>query len=98
MPVLGFSGVHGRQTLIARRLLQRGVRYVQLWHGQGQPWDNHDNIEANHRRLAGEIDQPIAALLQADRIHPNSEAQPLLLDNAWPIISASIARSDQAVE
>jgi uncharacterized protein (DUF1501 family) len=57
------SGVHGRQTLIARRLLERGVRYVQLWHGAGQPWDNHDNIEANHRKLAGELDRPIAALL-----------------------------------
>ncbi|WP_164100836.1 DUF1501 domain-containing protein [Candidatus Laterigemmans baculatus] len=55
--------VHGRQTLIARRLLERGVRYVQLWHGAGQPWDNHENIEDNHRRLAGQIDQPIAALL-----------------------------------
>ncbi len=55
--------VHGRQTLIARRLLERGVRYVQLWHGKGQPWDNHDKIEANHRRLAGQLDQPIAALL-----------------------------------
>jgi hypothetical protein len=55
--------VHGRQTLIARRLLERGVRYVQLWHGAGQPWDNHDNIEGNHRRLAAEIDKPIAALL-----------------------------------
>ncbi|MCA9265524.1 MAG: DUF1501 domain-containing protein [Planctomycetales bacterium] len=57
------SGVHARQTLIARRLLERGVRYVQLWHGAGQPWDNHDNIEGAHRRLAGQIDQPIAALL-----------------------------------
>lgn len=57
------SGVHGRQTLIARRLLERGVRMVQLWHGAGQPWDNHDNIEGNHRKLAGQIDQPIAALL-----------------------------------
>jgi hypothetical protein len=57
------SSVHGRQTLIARRLLERGVRYVQLWHGAGQPWDNHDNIEANHKKLAAEIDQPIAALL-----------------------------------
>ena len=57
------SGVHGRQTLIARRLVERGVRYVQLWHGAGQPWDNHDKIEDNHRRLAKEIDQPIAALL-----------------------------------
>jgi hypothetical protein len=56
-------GVHGRQTLIARRLLERGVRYVQLWHGAGQPWDNHAQIEANHRRLAGELDRPIAALL-----------------------------------
>jgi hypothetical protein len=57
------SGVHGRQTLIARRLLERGVRYVQLWHGAGQPWDNHGQIEQNHRRLAGEIDGPIAALM-----------------------------------
>jgi len=57
------DSVHGRQTLIARRLLERGVRYVQLWHGAGQPWDNHDNIEANHKRLAGELDRPIAALL-----------------------------------
>ncbi len=57
------TGVHARQTLIARRLLERGVRMVQLWHGAGQPWDNHDNIESNHRRLAAEIDQPIAALL-----------------------------------
>ncbi len=56
-------GVHGRQTLIARRLLERGVRYVQLWHGAGQPWDNHDQIEGNHRRLAGELDPAIGALL-----------------------------------
>jgi uncharacterized protein (DUF1501 family) len=55
--------VHGRQTLIARRLLERGVRFVQLWHGAGQPWDNHENIEANHKKLSAEIDQPIAALM-----------------------------------
>jgi hypothetical protein len=54
---------HGNQTLIARRLLERGVRYVQLWHGAGQPWDSHGNLEAEHRKLAREIDQPIAALL-----------------------------------
>jgi hypothetical protein len=57
------SGVHARQLLIARRLVERGVRFVQLWHGAGQPWDNHDNIEDNHRKLARQIDQPIAALL-----------------------------------
>jgi hypothetical protein len=55
--------VHGRQTLIARRLVERGVRMVQLWHGAGQPWDNHENIEENHRKLAAQIDQPIAALI-----------------------------------
>jgi hypothetical protein len=56
-------GVHARQTLIARRLLERGVRFVQLWHGASQPWDNHENIESGHRTLAKQIDQPIAALL-----------------------------------
>jgi hypothetical protein len=55
--------VHGRQTLIARRLLERGVRFVQLWHGAGQPWDHHDNIEANIRKHSADIDGPIAALM-----------------------------------
>lgn len=57
------SGVHGRQTLIARRLLERGVRYVQLWHGASQPWDNHEEVAKNHRKLATDIDKPIAALI-----------------------------------
>jgi hypothetical protein len=55
--------VHGRQTLMARRLVERGVRFVQLWHGAGQPWDNHEKLEENHRKLAAQLDQPIAALL-----------------------------------
>jgi hypothetical protein len=54
---------YGRQLLIARRLLERGVRFVQVWQRAGQPWDAHDAIEANHRDLAHECDQPIAALL-----------------------------------
>ena len=58
------EGVHARQTLIARRLLERGVRFIQLWHGAGQPWDNHEEIEKNHRKIAREIDQPIAALIK----------------------------------
>ncbi len=57
------KGVQARQLLIARRLIERGVRFVQVWHGEGQPWDNHDHIEQEHRKLAGECDQPIAALL-----------------------------------
>jgi hypothetical protein len=56
-------GVHARQLLIARRLLEKGVRFVQLWHGQGQPWDNHDDLAVGHRRLARQCDQGIAALL-----------------------------------
>jgi Protein of unknown function (DUF1501) len=54
----------GRQLLMARRLLERGVRFVQVWHGQGQPWDNHDDLEVNHRKLARESDQAIGALLK----------------------------------
>ena len=36
------DSVQARQILIARRLIERGVRYVQLWHARGQPWDSHD--------------------------------------------------------
>jgi hypothetical protein len=57
-------GTPARQLLIARRLLERGVRVVQVWSGAGQPWDNHDNLETQHRTLAGEWDRPIAAFLR----------------------------------
>ncbi len=58
------EGVYARQVLIARRLLERGVRFIQLYHGAGQPWDNHDDLEEGHRNLARESDQPIGALLK----------------------------------
>ena len=58
------SGIHAKQCLMARRLVERGVRFVQLWHGKDQPWDSHDQIEKNHRRLAAQCDQAIGALLQ----------------------------------
>lgn len=57
-------GDQARQVLIARRLVERGVRMVQLWHGRGQPWDSHDDVEANHRKLAKQCDQAIGALLK----------------------------------
>jgi hypothetical protein len=57
-------GTQARQLIIARRLLERGVRFVQVWSGAGQPWDNHDAIEAQHRKLAAEWDRPIAAFLR----------------------------------
>lgn len=56
--------VYGRQLLIARRLLERGVRFLQVWQKAGQPWDAHDQLEQNHRGLAAECDGPIGALLQ----------------------------------
>lgn len=64
--------VFGRQCLIARRLVERGVRFVQIFAGRGTggdgsvadvPWDGHSNIEANHRSCALATDQPAAALL-----------------------------------
>ena len=55
--------VHGRQLLLARRLAERGVRFLQVWYGYQNDWDSHSNIEKNHGELAAKIDRPIAALL-----------------------------------
>ncbi len=52
-----------RQLLMARRLIERGVRFVQTWHGNLQPWDSHSNIEKEHRKVAQECDQGLAALI-----------------------------------
>ncbi len=59
----GADTVHGRQLLMARRLVERGVRVVQCYHGDVQPWDSHGDIAGNHRRLGQEADGPLAALL-----------------------------------
>lgn len=59
-------GHFARQCLMARRLVERGVRFVQIYSGgmeNERSWDGHSNIEANHRGFALETDQPIAALL-----------------------------------
>jgi hypothetical protein len=57
-------GIQARQLLITRRLLERGVRFIQVWSGAGQPWDNHDGIAKMHRQLAAEWDRPLAAFLK----------------------------------
>jgi hypothetical protein len=57
----------GQQCLVARRLVERGVRFVQLFHGgtgNAGAWDSHRDIKANHTRLAKQVDQPIAALIR----------------------------------
>jgi hypothetical protein len=54
------EGEQGRQILIARRLIERGVRFVQVWQNG---WDHHNLLEEGSRKKAKEIDQPIGALL-----------------------------------
>src|SRR5262249_10884782 len=59
----------GQQCLVARRLVERGVRFIQLYHG-GSPgddnglWDSHNDLRTNHSRLCPQVDQPIAGLLK----------------------------------
>jgi Protein of unknown function (DUF1501) len=62
------TGGFGRNCLLARRLLEKGVRFVQLYHGGafGSPrinWDAHEDITENHTKQARSMDQPVAALL-----------------------------------
>jgi hypothetical protein len=58
--------VFGRQCLLARRLVERGVRFVQLYHTTGgfQPWDQHSDLKGGHARNAAATDRPIAGLLE----------------------------------
>ncbi len=53
----------GKLCLLSRRLVERGVRFVQLYHGAGSKWDSHSAIEKNHASLCHQMDQPVAALL-----------------------------------
>ncbi len=53
-----------RNCLLARRLVERGVRFVQLYSGSGSKWDAHSHIEENHTRLCQGMDQGVAALLK----------------------------------
>ncbi len=56
----------GTRLLLARRLVERGVRFISVYSGGGPlvtQWDAHDDINANHEKMCGHVDQPIAALL-----------------------------------
>ncbi len=57
--------IFGKQCLLARRLVERGVRFVQLYHTTGgfQPWDQHSGLKAGHEKNAIATDRPIAGLL-----------------------------------
>lgn len=54
------TNAFGTRCLLARRLIERGVRFVQIWAGG---WDSHDNVLAGHRNAAAKVDRPIAGLL-----------------------------------
>jgi len=53
----------GKNLLLARRLVERGVRFVQCYSGSGNLWDAHSDLEGNHTKYCGQTDQPIAGLL-----------------------------------
>ncbi len=55
---------YGRNCLMARRLVERGVRFVQLYSGSGSKWDAHSNVEGNHAKNCRSSDKPIAGLLR----------------------------------
>jgi hypothetical protein len=57
------AGQYANGCLLARRLVERGVRFVQVYYGNGQPWDTHSNHSQATRNLCRDIDQPTAALL-----------------------------------
>jgi len=58
------TATYGRMCLLGRRLVERGVRFVQLYHGSGSKWDAHRNIETNHATNCRGSDRPIAGLLK----------------------------------
>jgi hypothetical protein len=55
---------YGRMCLLSRRLVERGVRFVQLYSGAGSKWDAHSGLEKNHRDLCASMDKPVAGLLK----------------------------------
>ena len=57
------TAVYGRNCLLARRLVENGVRFIQLYSGAGSKWDSHAKLEENHSKLCRAVDKPIAGLL-----------------------------------
>src|SRR5262249_42602207 len=58
------SGQFGRACLLTRRLSERGVRMVQVYYGNGQPWDTHRKHNETTKKLCLDIDQPLSALIE----------------------------------
>jgi hypothetical protein len=82
----------GRQCLVARRLVEKGVRFVQLFHGSNGgagAWDAHGGLKAGHSKLCGEVDLPIAALI-------GDLKQRGLLDDTLVVIGTEFGRTPGA--
>jgi len=75
----------GRGCLMSLRLIEKGVRMVQVYHGNSQPWDSHDDI-MSHKRLARDTDGPVAALLEDLKLRG-------LLDETLVILSGEFGRT-----
>jgi len=58
------TAVFGHNCLLARRLVERGVRFVEVYCGSGSGWDAHSDLEGNHKKWCKASDQPVAALLE----------------------------------
>jgi uncharacterized protein DUF1501 len=83
---------YGRRCLLARRLIEKGVRFVTVVSGGGpgnMQWDAHDDIEENHSRMAAQTDQPMAALLKDLK-------QRGLLDSTLVMIGGEFGRSPES--
>jgi hypothetical protein len=87
------SADFGRACLMARRLIERGVRFVQLWSGAAfgteVHWDAHSSVPNNHRRESDKIDRPVAGLLKDLR-------QRGLLDDTLVIFNTEFGRTPYA--
>lgn len=82
----------GRQCLAARRMVERGVRFVQLFHGSNGgagAWDAHSNLQSGHESLCGQVDRPIAGLIQDLK-------QRGLLDETLVVIGTEFGRTPGA--
>lgn len=83
---------YGRRCLLARRMVEKGVRFVTVVSGGGpgnMQWDAHDDIEENHIRMAAQMDQPVAALLKDLK-------QRGLLDSTLVVWGGEFGRSPEA--
>ena len=88
----GPTATFGRQCLIARRLAERGVRFIQLFHGSNGgagAWDAHSNLQSGHSGLCQQVDRPIAALIRDLK-------QRGLLDETLVVIGTEFGRTPGA--